>query len=92
VAVKVCTCNGGWVKSDRLTISILTYEHVSVLTIETNLELLKNCSQVVSCFGELAKNVALVCAPEEATLWETRMSITISANSDVVVIFKSCNG
>ena len=71
---------------------MLIDDNVGVLSLEHALDLLEDGLCLVTGLGQFTEGVVLVGAPEEATLWETRMSITISANSDVVVIFKSCNG
>lgn len=66
-------------------------DDVGVLTVEHALELFVNGLEVDFRGGQFTEGVVLVGAPEETALGEASLSVTVSADSDVVITLKTCN-
>ena len=71
--------------------SVSVDNDVSVLAVEHVLKLFEDGLALLISFGQFAKGVIVVGAPEEATLGETSMAVTVGTDSDVVIGFETCN-
>lgn len=66
-------------------------DDVSMLAVEHELKLLEDRLGMDASRRQLTECVIVVSAPKEAALRETSMSVVVSADSDVVIAFKTCN-
>ena len=71
--------------------SVSVDNDVGVLAVEHVLELFEDGLELVVRFGQFTEGVIVVGAPEEATLGESSMAVTVGTDSDVVIGFKTCN-
>lgn len=79
-------------ESRSVATAVFGDDDVCVLAAEEHLHLLENLFQGEASCGQLTEDVVDISAPEEAALRAALLSLEVSADSDEVVVLKTCNG